>query len=251
MQYTTKHLTEMSEVRNFPVVPGPSKTYLILSTQRSGSTLVSRVLYETKAAGDPLEWFNQPLLQYAQEHFCPDLNPLTFLGFMKTLRTSPNGMFGCKVHYGQFEAAFLPEHRSSFLQDQDCIIRMRRRDMIEQAVSLSIAETTGIWSSEDDRFKAFDDSTVVITDAHLLKAYRRIQREEQGWTDLLAAKQLNELNVWYEDLVADYDVQFRLIFDYLGINDPAQTIARDPIVRQETKLNGVCHARLTHLLIKL
>jgi LPS sulfotransferase NodH len=56
----------MNSNRDFPGNAPVQTRYCILSSQRSGSTLLTRMLFETRHAGDPLEFFNLRLLRLAQ-----------------------------------------------------------------------------------------------------------------------------------------------------------------------------------------
>lgn len=52
---STKNIKELSLERDFPG-PFPIRTrYAILSSPRSGSTLLARMLFATGMAGDPIE----------------------------------------------------------------------------------------------------------------------------------------------------------------------------------------------------
>jgi LPS sulfotransferase NodH len=141
---------EMSTNRDFNNAPPVIHRYCILSSQRTGSTLLGRTLYETGLAGDPLEYFNPPLLVVARKQTeKPDLGFSGFLKLIEKRRTSPNGIFGMKVHYHQLKQVLVTEERSAaFLRGFDKLIWIRRRDRVGQAISKVIAEKTQVWSSE-------------------------------------------------------------------------------------------------------
>jgi LPS sulfotransferase NodH len=246
---TEKHQREMSPERDFP---GPTKVqsrYAILSSPRSGSTLLGRVLHETGLAGDPQEYFNPPLLALERKRSGNDkLNINQFLQLMERRRTSPNGVFGIKMHYSQLLGACGTKTPNAnvvnFLRKMDKLIWIRRRDRIGQAISQAVAAKTNVWSSEDSRFKRDPDIKVHPFDC--VAALTVIAREDTGWEKLLPHAKLTALEVWYEDLVANYDAEFRRVLDYLGL--PSATIPKPPLERQAGELNerlrGEMHAYL-------
>src|SRR6266702_8748733 len=105
--FSTKNLLEMSSDRDFPRQRMVGMRYCILSSQRSGSTLLTRMLFKTQQAGDPLEYFNLRLLQLGRTQSGNQLlTPFEFMRLMESRRTSPNGIFGMKLHYEQMLRAF-------------------------------------------------------------------------------------------------------------------------------------------------
>src|SRR5438270_592476 len=88
-------------------------SYVICTNPRSGSWLLGSALTDTKAAGDPREWFNdRPSLTTSdstETHFCKQSGiplPLeTYAAYLTKVieRTSTsNGIFGMTSHRDQF-----------------------------------------------------------------------------------------------------------------------------------------------------
>ena len=234
-----KHRRELSPDRDFPATPVRMR-YAILSSQRSGSTMLGRVLYETKLAGDPQEYFNPPLL--ALERKRTGNAALTMGQFMQAMerrRTSPNGVFGLKTHYAQLLAAFNTDKPNEnvlrFLRRAEKLIWIRRRDRIGQAISQAVAIKTNVWSSEDSRFQREPD--VKIHPFELINTLRIVSRDDVGWEQLIPAAKLQVHEVWYEDLVNDYENQARAVLRYLGIDKDVLVIPPPPLERQGGELN--------------
>lgn len=237
---TDKHRRELSPERDFPTPTPVAKRYAILSSPRSGSTLLGRLLHETKQAGDPQEYFNPPLLLLAREQFKqPELNMNQFLREMERRRTSPNGVFGIKTHYSQMLGVFRAnrpnENMVKFLRGAGKLIWMRRRDRIGQAISQAVAIKTNVWSSEDARFRR--DPDVKIHPAEIIATMHVVTRDDAGWERLIPAAKLQVLEVWYEDLVKDYENQARSVLQYLGIDKDVANIPPPPLERQGGELN--------------
>jgi len=120
--------------------------YLIFSTQRTGSELLCAYLRE-RAIGVPLEYFGPASL--AERLDCLDGNGRTmfqrYVPLLEAKRTTPNGIFGMKLHPGQLEALSESNDEKAirFLDLFGKIIVLRRRDKVLQAISLARAIITG------------------------------------------------------------------------------------------------------------
>jgi LPS sulfotransferase NodH len=237
---TDKNLRELSPERDFPI-PAPVKMrYAILSSPRSGSTLLGRFLHETKMAGDPQEYFNPPLIALERKRTGQaDMNLATFMKRMEQRRTSPNGVFGIKMHYSQllpvFRAKQPNEQVVNYLRRTNKLVWIRRRDRLGQAISQAVAVKTNVWSSEDSRFKR--DPDVKIHPYEIVETLRLICREDAGWEQLVAAAKLEVHEVWYEDLTSEYERAARAVLQYLGIDQDVPSIPPPPIERQAGELN--------------
>src|SRR6187401_2384980 len=84
-----------SACRTRPRVPVPmraSRAYVIISTPRSGSTLLCRGLASTNLAGIPEEYFNPDLEDWARRR--DGVDPAAYVEWLLSERVSPNGVFG-------------------------------------------------------------------------------------------------------------------------------------------------------------
>jgi LPS sulfotransferase NodH len=236
-----KNLMELSSIRDFRLSTPISMKYLILGSPRSGSTLVSRILFETKMAGDPLEFFNRYLLELECE--IKGIKELTFDRFldeMKLRRTSPNGVFGMQLHYPQLLMKFSSDNINNsmigFVRDFDKYIWLRRRNKLRQAISFVIAKTNGAWSSEDKKkIEKLEVEDISMID--ILSALRFVSFNDFGWERLIHAAKLDVHEVWYEDLVTNYESVCSGIFNFLQINSNIEMVPRPPISRQGSELN--------------
>src|SRR5215208_139697 len=97
-----------------------STSYLILSTPRSGSTLLCRGLEGTGLAGRPHEYFRPEGRLWSQ--YGGDADPVGYVARLLSERVSANGVFGAKVawrHLLHFERACraMPDSRPQPLPD--------------------------------------------------------------------------------------------------------------------------------------
>lgn len=236
--FSPKNLLEMSSDRDFPRNTPIRRRYCILSSQRSGSTLLARMLFETRQAGDPLEYFNLRLLRVAQvQTGNQSLAPIEFMRLMEMRRTSPNGVFGIKTHYEQMLRAFQENAPSQkiveFLRSQHHLFWMRRRNRLRQAISLAVATHTNSWSSEEPK-KASASSASCLDCISSLQA---VSFQDFGWEQLLRATKLQARIIWYEDLISDYEGTCRLVLRDLKLESVVPTIPPPPIQRQSGAVN--------------
>jgi trehalose 2-sulfotransferase len=247
--FSPKNLLEMSPDRDFPRNTPIRMRYCILSSQRSGSTLLARMLFQTRQAGDPLEYFNLRLLRLAQvQTGNQSLAPIEFMRLMELRRTSPNGVFGIKIQYEQMLRAFqgnVPNQKMiEFLRSQHHLFWMRRRDRLRQAISLSVATHTNSWSSEEPQ-KALASSVSCLDCINSLQA---VSFQDFGWEQLIKAAKLHARTVWYEDLISDYEGTSHLVLRDLKLENAVPTIPRPPIQRQSGAVNDRLYAALVSYL---
>jgi trehalose 2-sulfotransferase len=248
-RFSPKNLREMNRDRDFPGTTPVRIRYCILSSQRSGSTLLARMLFQTRLAGDPLEFFNLRLLRLAQvQTGNQSLTPIEFARLMELRRTSPNGVFGMKIHYEQMLRAFqssVPNQKMiEFLRNQHHLFWMRRRDRISQAISLAVATQTNSWSSEEPQ-KASANSASCLDCINSLQA---ISFQDLGWEQFIKTAKLRARVIWYEDLISDYEGTCRLVLRDLNLESVVANIPPPPIERQSTAVNDRLHAELVKYL---
>jgi LPS sulfotransferase NodH len=81
----------------------PTRGYLLCCIERTGSNLLAKALEGTNLAGRPLEYFN-PVEQEKQwmRNILGDCNVVDGLPQILSAGTTPNGVFGAKIHWGHF-----------------------------------------------------------------------------------------------------------------------------------------------------
>lgn len=201
----------------------PTQKYCIASTPRSGSTLISRMLFATGLAGNPKEYLN-PLLMEAWYRI--NKKPLfltSYLDEMKSRRTSKNGMFGMKIHWRHLEKLSERKIPSKNIQlimnDFDRFIFISRKDKVSQAISYYIANSTGIFhSDQQDWLKEFEIPEPKFNAEHILKHLSDIVREEERWNIFFNHTEKPVLKIYFEDLIADYESKSNEIISFLGIS---------------------------------
>ncbi len=215
----------------------PKLSYTIWFTQRTGSTLLCKVLEATGIAGKPNEWFNcKPdlLSEFRQTSYAELQEHLWNAG------STANGVLGInhsfyEPHFGQlietlrrfptcsqeeanrarvWETAF-PNHRHIF---------MTRRNKVRLAVSWWKAIQSGEWHLiSGEHPKSVVPSNAYSYDAidHL---YNECSMREAGIQEFLVEGRIVPLTVVYEDFVQQYEQTVRTILNYLELDSGAVTI---------------------------
>ena len=227
----TRWNDQFKEDRNFPIhSAAPTVRYIVASTPRSGSHFLGQMLRQTGLLGDPLEYFDRGNRK-TWEHLASAANESTQT-YIERRRTTPNGCFGMKLHHTQLGSA-LREFAPSGLFGRHRFIFLRRRDVLRQAVSFSVASQTGSWiSAVPVRSTAtydFDDITAYLTEVCL---------QEAQWRATLAVHRANYLEVMYEDVVRDPLAAIIRIADYLGVDSASIPAANTATARQSTDITN-------------
>lgn len=214
----------MARDRDLKAPEGGTKLrYVVCATPRSGSELVTQMLQATGLAGDPQEYLNQAYMAGYVRLRAGDqkLELREYLEDMEARRTSPNGVFGAKMHFEHLQALWKNRMRvaAGFLKRFDKFILVTRRDKVAQAVALHKAREAVV---VQDASKAGEEAQRPVkagyNPALVAKALTDVAMQEEAWRTLLTAAQFPFLEVAYEDLVANYEKESARILEHLGIS---------------------------------
>lgn len=209
---------------------GPARSYLIVASQRSGSTLLMESLRATGCAGDPQEFFQylpatgrapQPREWFAGVYdesilrlldplvpSVPDAMPAT--AWREHIRRSgrtPNGVWGGKLMWNQTglllqRASGLPDRSGDGLRSairdvvgsEPVYVHVYRPDVVSQAVSFWRAVQTQVWRGRPgpgrDARAAYHAGAI----AHLVGILRD---QENGWRTWFAEEHIEAMEVGY------------------------------------------------------
>jgi trehalose 2-sulfotransferase len=198
------------------------RRYLILSSPRSGSTMISSALKSTSMAGVPQEYFNPNALSAVGAERSTE-KAMAFLADVEKRRTSSNGYFGMKMHYNQFVSVFINNgiiHPlvNQFLSSFDYFILTYRRDKVLQAISYLQAHRSGLWNTTNPELEG--KVTVELADDDISEVTFRMKNlidEEMGWRHILNGAKPKFYEIAYEDLVADEALHMQRIADFLDL----------------------------------
>ena len=230
----------------------PVAIYLICTTPRSGSWMLSQGLAGTRVAGNPREWLNPWQEQDSRAEWrASHSTDLTFKAYLRLARnasTTKNGISGIKLHYHHLAEAC---EKVSHLQgwnglDEKQFLRnmfpgaryiwLTRRDKARQAISFSLALNTGEWysvpGSPRDSLEhgtnepEFDPNTI-------FKLEHFLTSNDTAWRSFFDTQHIAPLVIEYETLASDYEGTIRAVLKWLGAwQAQANAIAPPRLKRQ-------------------
>ncbi|MCX5042736.1 Stf0 sulfotransferase family protein [Aldersonia sp. NBC_00410] len=242
--------------------------YLVLASQRSGSTLLVESLRATGVAGEPEEFFQylpetsrapQPRQWFADvtdptvlellaplEPGTPDTeSSVAWRERILDLGRSPNGVWGGKLMWNQTpllidRAAGLPDRTGTDLRsairdvlgDDVLFLHVSRPDVVHQAVSFWRAVQTQIWRAPKERTAGVQASYHAGGIAHLVAILRE---QERGWQQWFAAEDIAPVVVDYRDLASDTTSVVAKVLAALGL-DPS--LAPPPALERQADVRS-------------
>ncbi len=199
------------------------------------------MLYETGLAGDPLEYLNDEWINVhlrSNSRRQEDFNVDRYLDEWETRRTSPNGLFGIKLHYHQMRRIWRGREQEAtrWFGELDQRVLLTRRDKIAQAVSLYRALTSQVWTSQDSKYSGDDNPSknrgVEFNVVRIAELLTFLIKEEDAWRNYMKANNLPFVEFCYEDFIKDYTGESARLLKFLGINLDARKIPPPPLARQ-------------------
>jgi len=221
----------------------PAISYIIASTQRSGTHLLCSILRSTGIAGSPEEFFMSKPGETWEERW----NAPSRAGHIARVlqdNTGANGVFGAVVMWSYFERMLqmLQEVRKynrfsgaellAELFNRPKYIWMRRRNRVEQAVSWAMACQTGVWAQKGGvtsqpcatpnfDFKVIDEWC------------NRIAAHEASWANYFRENQIEPVVLYYEDIVASHRTAAERVLEFLALPLPHRMEIPTPAVEKQ------------------
>ena len=214
---------EYDVIYDLPRHTGSSRTYLLATTQRTGSHYLAHLLARTAWGGVPFEYVNAfRVMHELKVRGWPMsvASELTLLEEMRARRTGCTGLFGLKAHWHSWqEAVQRPGIRDRVTPE--VVIYLARRDREAQAASLALAEQSGVWVAFGDA----TDPPAAFSAQAVGDALDRIHAECAAWERYLEHPPGPVMRLFYEDLRADPEGVLDAIRQFLGA--PANTPTRE------------------------
>jgi len=253
-QVPIKNLHEIRQqlVEKYPLIKIPERSYLVLMSPRSGSTLLCAHL-ENIGFGRPTEGFHFSK-RALTERFGNEIDfsdPYAHTVAVLNYGTA-NGVFGLKFSWVEFEL-FLKKARTLIGQDAQELtdneildiffpdakfVRLIRKNKVKQAVSYAKAMQTGVWREhvgESEDYKNYIVPPEYNRD-HIEALFDNLLAYDLSWEYFLRNNHKECLDVWYEDLAKDYVNVMTKVCDYLGVkNDEA---LEPPLKRQSDQVSA-------------
>lgn len=213
------------------------RSVVIATDYRSGSTLLAEGLAGAGGYGVPREYFQRGAMDRHFARFA-DPSPQQYARNVMGGRTSSSGVFGVKV--------FWPEALIIEQLPDPVIIRLRREDVVAQAVSTWTALMTDVWRSPEP-----SGASAVPYDLPRLTALVAMHAHHAAnWTEFLAG--VSVIDVTYESLAADPTAVTESIVASLNERGlpPEGPVPRPRLARQASRHSQVLATRLTEDLLK-
>ena len=202
---------QFSIENDFPLYADTGKTLVIASTGRSGSHMLCHVLHGTKYFGFPLEYVNP--LNF--EKWKVITGKSSFSDVLKEImrrRTSPNGVFGIKIHYSQIKhiGGF---HKLEQILPNPRYVLLSRNEVLKQAISLSIARQTGVFiagqqpTTEKEPKYSFEQ---------IDECLRKIILDNASWRYMLASNGCKYIEISFECLQHNMTSSIKQIANLMG-----------------------------------
>jgi LPS sulfotransferase NodH len=213
---------------------GPTRSYLICTTPRSGSTLLCRYLAATGCAGAPQEY----LLEAALPGLFAKRGVADFPSYFSALlaaETTPNGVFGAKLMGAPdvLSAALarlreLPDLGAPGLAPWELVaaafpgveyVWLTRRDRLRQALSFYRALRSGRWQST--QAGGAPAPPLALDLGAVDDCLSDLVAWDSAWEDYFAGAGVRPVTLVYEDLVRDPGASVRALLAALRIELPA------------------------------
>jgi trehalose 2-sulfotransferase len=232
-------------------MPDHPTAYLVLASQRSGSTLLVESLRATGMAGEPQEFFQYlpttSMSPQPREWFTgvedesilrlldpliegkPDLAPAEiWRDYIRTVGRTPNGVWGGKLMWNQTpllleRAEGLPERSGpgllAAIRDvtggDPVLIHVYRPDVVSQAVSFWRAAQTRVWRGRADPVRDARAEYHAGAIAHVITL---LQTQEEGWRSWFAEENISPIDVSYPYLWRNLTTVVATVLEALGLD---------------------------------
>ena len=242
--------------------------YLVLASQRSGSTLFVESLRATGVAGEPQEFFQylpttsmspQPRQWFADvedesilqlldplDEGKPDLAPAEiWRDYIRTVGRTPNGIWGGKLMWNQTplllqRAAGLPERSGDGLLaairdvigSDPVLVYVHRPDAVSQAVSFWRAVQTRVWRGRPDPRR---DSRAEYHAGAIANVVTMLREQDKGWRAWFDEEDVDPIEVAYSVLWRNLT---QIVGDVLEATRPGSPASRPHRCWNASRINA-------------
>lgn len=225
----------------------PTKSIIVCSTGRSGSTLLCSTLSSLNCFGKAKEYFEPKLL--AQNAVYSSANELyRYLPKVYELGTTSNGIFSAKLHWDHMKsltqiARTDPELKSksnleilTLLFPNPYFIFIRRNNLVKQAISMEIGHQTGVYAIPKD-FPGqlpYSDQKLFFKPLNIYRYKQGLQARNANWLLFFMDNNLSFFEVVYENLVQELAPTIHKILAFSEVALTVETVE----ITQATRKQG-------------
>jgi len=183
--------------------------YAIAFQSRVGSTWLCRMMEKTGLLGNPREYFRHITdLRVFKGLISIDDSFDEYFEKVRDITTTPNGVFGIKVPLHEYEnlVSRIPLNNIKF-------IHIQRTDMVMQAISAYLCHTAN-WGRDGVEYTCED---IPYNEEGILKIYKDIVLCKICWEETFVRNGIFPHRVFYENLIADTQMEMEHIVSYLQV----------------------------------
>jgi trehalose 2-sulfotransferase len=220
----------------------PRDALVICASPRTGSGLLCSALWSTGLCGRPDEYLG-PATRREYEALWGCRDAREYAERVGSYGTTPNGVFGIKVHAHQRHfAVWLVDGDQGLpgLAERVHFCRVRRRDKVRQAVSAYVAGRTGRYALRRSDNAPHTDR-VPFDYARIQAKLREALEADREWTEYFAAVGVQPIEVWYEDHLENGYAETTLkLIQSIGIEAPANlTVCTDRLKQADERAESL------------
>lgn len=221
--------SQFSESYDLPRVDKPSKILIIASTPRCGSHMLGHALHKTNCFGFPLEYVNtRNFAEWKKRFHKESLEEV--IKEIQQRRTSQNGVFGIKVHYSHIKQFGNFRMLKRIFPDAYYVF-LTRKDVLKQAVSLSIARQSGVWIAGQTPAKA----TLTYNFNTIDRCLRETIHNNAAWHYNLTVNGCNFIAMDFDSVRTDLVGSIQCIANFMGIDVALGDIPKEQITESQSK----------------
>lgn len=224
----------------------PTRSIIVCSTGRSGSTLLCSTLSGLNCAGDPKEYFlPKQLAQNAVDSSADQL--YRYLPQVYQLGTTPNGVFSVKLHWDHMKSLLQIARTDSALQGKSdldiltllfpnpCFVFIRRNNLVKQAISMEIGHQTGVYAVSKDfgGQLPYQEQKLFFKPLNIYRYKQGLLRRNANWISFFNDHDLAFFEVVYEELVRELAPTIHRILAFSDIELPTDGSEITQVTRKQ------------------
>lgn len=227
------------------------RSLFICATFRTGSVLLSDLLRSTGMAGAPEEYFGRILVppHPGQMAWANTADEDEFFHRVRQLGTTPNGVFGARVHWPHFKSMVrrvrdyldapelaAPEALAHMFPEPH-FIWLKRRNKVAQAVSYFRAIRSNRWTLASGEMADPNPADDEFDFTEIERLRRRCIIWDACWKRFFASSGIEPIELTYEDFERSMDSTIHSVLWHLGLDVDGFQRARPNIQRQSDDLS--------------
>ena len=215
--------------------PKPTRGYLLCSSPRSGSTLLCDLLARSGVAGAPESYFRPASIADYSEAWSLELGhqgwDRSYLDAVRVRGESSTGLFGMRIMWSDMPlfldrlGVLYPDANSDRERLRSALgierfVHLSRGDKVAQAVSLVIAQQTGLWHRNADgttRQGREPADPPRYDRGRIAQELSVLETEQQGWTRWFSEQSIAPLSLTYEALSTGLTETTKIVLEHLGV----------------------------------